>query len=227
VKKRRIFVYGAGGHGKVVADILISKDESEFAGFVDDREELWGMKVIGFPVHGDRMWLQQESLHFPIAIALGVGANQSRQLLAENCAKWYIEVLTLVHPAATVSSAARLGEGTVVMAGAVINPHARVGAGVIVNTGAVVEHDVEIGDYAHVAPKAAMGGASRLGAFSHLGLGAVVLQCAHIGSHTIVGAGAVVVKNLPDQVVAFGVPAQIQRWLEQETLSGGFTGVMS
>jgi sugar O-acyltransferase (sialic acid O-acetyltransferase NeuD family) len=219
VKKGRIFVYGAGGHGKVVADILISKSDSDFAGFVDDREELWGTKVIGFPVHGDGQWLQQEALHFPIAIALGVGANQPRKLLAENCARWNIEVLTQIHPAATVSRTARIGQGTVVMAGAVINPDASVGAGVIVNTGAVIEHDVEIGDYAHVAPKAAMGGASHFGAFSHLGLGAVVLQCVHIGSHTIVGAGAVVVKNLPDGVVAFGVPARIQRQLGQESLS--------
>jgi sugar O-acyltransferase (sialic acid O-acetyltransferase NeuD family) len=219
VKSRRIFVYGAGGHGKVVADILISRGESEFAGFVDDREELWGTKVIGFPVLGDGQWLQQETSHSPIAVALGVGANQSRQLLAELCSQWKIEMLTLVHPAATVSSRARLGQGTVVMAGAVINPDATVGTGVIVNTGAVAEHDVEIGDYAHVAPKAAMGGGAHLGAFSDLGLGAVVLQCVHIGLYTIVGAGAVVVKNLPDHVVAIGVPARIHRQLGQEGLS--------
>jgi sugar O-acyltransferase (sialic acid O-acetyltransferase NeuD family) len=219
VKKGRIFVYGAGGHGKVVADILVSKGESEFAGFVDDREELWGAKVIGFPVLGGGQWLRQEALTSPIAVALGVGANQSRQLLAERCARWGIEILTLLHPAATVSQTAQLGRGTVVMAGAIINPDARVGVGVIVNSGAVIEHDVEIGDYAHVAPNAVMGGASHLGSFSHLGLGAVVLQCIHIGSHTIVGAGAVVVKNLPDQVVAIGVPARIHRQLGQEGLS--------
>jgi sugar O-acyltransferase (sialic acid O-acetyltransferase NeuD family) len=219
MKRRRIFVYGAGGHGKVVADILISKGESEFAGFVDDREELWGTRVIGFPVLGDGQWLRQEALNSRIAIALGVGESRSRHLLAERCSRWGIEILTLLHPAATVSQATQFGRGTVVMAGAIINPDARVGVGVIVNSGAVVEHDVKIGDYAHVAPKAAMGGASHLGAFSHLGLGAVVLQCVHIGSHTIVGAGAVVVKNLPDQVVAIGVPARIHAQLEHEDLS--------
>src|SRR5208283_2137893 len=213
MKGRRIFVYGAGGHGKVVADLLVSKGESEFGGFVDDREELWGTKVIGFPVHGGGPWLREEASHSLVAIALGVGANRSRQLLAERCTQWKIEILTFVHPSATVSKSARLGPGTVVMAGAVINPDAKTGAGVIVNTGSVVEHDVEIGNFAHVAPNAGMGGGSRLGAFSHLGLGAVVLQCVHIGSHTIVGAGAVVVKNLPDQVVAFGVPSRVQRRL--------------
>jgi sugar O-acyltransferase (sialic acid O-acetyltransferase NeuD family) len=219
VKPRLVFVYGASGHGKVVADILISEHETEFAGFLDDREELKGTTVMGFPVVGNWEWLCQEASGSRVAVALGIGESHSRQLLAARCKCWEIEILTPVHPAATVSHSARLGPGTVVMAGAIINPDANVGAGVIVNTGAILEHDVEVGDYAHVAPNAAIGGASRLGAFSHLGLGAVVLQCITIGSHTIVGAGAVVVRNLPDQIVAIGVPARIHRRLEHQGLS--------
>jgi sugar O-acyltransferase (sialic acid O-acetyltransferase NeuD family) len=219
VKARRIFVYGAGGHGKVVADILISNGETEFAGFVDDNKELLGATVMGLPVLGDGDWLRQEVSGSRVAVAIGTGEGRFRQLLTERCSRWGIDLLTVIHPAATVSRAARLGPGTVVMAGAIINPEASVGAGVIVNTGAIVEHEVEIGDYAHVAPNAAMGGASRLGAFSHLGMGAVVLQCVSIGSHVIVGAGAVVVENLPDQVVAIGVPARINRRIEHEGLS--------
>jgi sugar O-acyltransferase (sialic acid O-acetyltransferase NeuD family) len=219
VKTRRVFVYGARGHGKVVADILISSGESGFAGFVDDREELRGTTVMGFPVVGNGEWLRREASNSRLAVALGTGESRSRRLLTARCRSWEIAILTLVHPAATVSRSARLGPGTVVMAGAIINPEANVGAGVIVNTGAVVEHDVEIGDYAHIAPNAAMGGASRLGSFSHLGLGAVVLQCVSVGSHTIVGAGAVVVHDLPDRIVAIGIPARIRRRLEQEGLA--------
>ena len=220
MKTRQVFVYGAGGHGKVVADILICNGETEFVGFVDDRDELVGTTVMGFPVVGNGEWLREEAPNSRFAIAIGTGESRVQQLLAARCSRWGIEILTLVHPAATVSRAARLGPGTVVMAGAIINPEATVGAGVIVNSAAVVEHDVEIGDYAHVAPNAAMGGGSRLGAFSHLGLGAAVIQSIRIGSHTIVGAGAVVVKNLPDDVVAMGVPARITGRNEHEYLLG-------
>ena len=204
-------MYGAGGHGKVVADLLVSRGENEFAGFVDDCEELWGAKVMGFAVLGGGEWLQWEAGSARIAIALGVGDNASRHWIAESCADWGAEILTVMHPRAAVSRAARVGRGRVVMANATVNADAAVGDGVIVNSGAVVEHDVEVGEYAHVAPNAAMGGGSSLGAFSHLGIGATVLPCVHIGVRSVVGAGAVVVRNLPDEVVAIGIPARIHR----------------
>jgi sugar O-acyltransferase (sialic acid O-acetyltransferase NeuD family) len=206
-----MFVYGAGGHGKVVADILIAKKEKRFAGFVDDRNNLTGTKVIGYPVLGNGEWLHKEKAKYRVAVFLGVGNNCSRRQLAQRCAAWDIQVLTAIHRAATVASSAEVGRGTVVMAGAVINSAARIGEGVIINTGAVVEHDVEIGNYSHVSPNATLAGASRIGEISHLGLGAVVLPGVSVGSECIIGAGAVVLRDLPDRVVAAGVPARILR----------------
>jgi sugar O-acyltransferase (sialic acid O-acetyltransferase NeuD family) len=219
VNNRRLFVYGAGGHGKVVADILISRGAGAFAGFVDDHEGLWGTRVLGYPVLGNGEWLHAESLQSSCAIALGIGESRARRLITEHFAQQGIAIVTLVHPSAIVSGSAQIGQGTVVMAGTVINPDAKVGAGAIVNTGAVVEHDTEIGNFSHVAPNATMAGASRLGNSSHLGMGAVVLPGIRIGSHTIVGAGAVVVENLPDRVVATGVPARIRRQVDLLDLS--------
>src|ERR1700693_5085931 len=105
---RRVFVYGAGGHGKVVADILICNGETEFVGFVDDRDELVGTTVMGFPVVGNGEWLREEASNSRFAIAIGTGESRIRQLLAARCFRWGIEILTLIHPAATVSRAAPL-----------------------------------------------------------------------------------------------------------------------
>jgi sugar O-acyltransferase (sialic acid O-acetyltransferase NeuD family) len=211
---QKVYVYGASGHGKVVADIMLACKDIRLAGFVDDRAEMRSARVLGFPVLGDGDWLRQEAGRMRVAVGLGIGDNCARQRVAEKCLAWGMELVTLVHPSAQISESAQLGPGTVVMAQAVINPGVVTASGVIVNTAAVVEHDVEIGAYAHVCPNAAMGGASRLGEFSQLGMGVVVIQCVRIGSHTIVGAGAVVVRNLPDRVVAFGIPAQVHRALK-------------
>lgn len=208
---KKTFVYGASGHGKVVADILIASNDMTFAGFVDDRVELQGTHVLGFRVFGDGHWLEEEIRKANVAVALGVGDNFIRARLAEKCLAWGAELPTLVHPTASVSSSAELGSATVVMAQAAINPNARIGRCAIINTGAIVEHDVVVGDFAHVAPNATMGGASSLGDLSFLALNAVVLNCVSIGSCSIIGAGAVAVHNIPDHVVAYGVPARIRR----------------
>jgi len=208
---QKVFVYGARGHGKVVADILLACKDTRFAGFIDDDAELQGATIFGLPVCGNGQWLQEQAGRMRVAVALGIGDNFARQRVAEKCLAWDAELATVVHPTASVSASAQLGPGTVVMAQAAINPDARTGSGAIVNTAASVDHEVELGDFAHVAPNAAMGGASRLGLLSLIGMGAVVVQCVGIGARSIVGAGAVVTHDIPDGVVAFGVPARIRR----------------
>jgi sugar O-acyltransferase (sialic acid O-acetyltransferase NeuD family) len=207
----KVFIYGAGGHGKVVADILLAGGHHEVKGFVDDDESVSGSTLMGLQIIGGAERLRCEATKGSVGVALGVGDNGRRQKLAELCKSLGAEIVTAIHPSAMVSKSAQLQEGTVVMAGAVINPCAELGWGVIVNSGAVIEHDVLIGDYAHVSPNAVMGGESRLGTLSHLGLGAVILPRVAVGSRTIIGAGAVVTHEMPDDVTAMGVPARVRR----------------
>jgi sugar O-acyltransferase (sialic acid O-acetyltransferase NeuD family) len=211
VKTRRILVYGAGGHGKVIADILLSGSQDQLVGFIDDDKGLKGNRVLGFPVLGDAEWLRDRGKAQDACVALGVGDNHKRRELAQKCTAWNLEIVTLIHPRATVSSSAILGNGTVVMGGAVINAQAKIGLGVIVNTGAIVEHDVEIGDYAHISPNASLGGASGTGPLVHMGIGSILLPRVRVGAGSIVGAGAVVLRDLSADVVAVGIPAKIVR----------------
>lgn len=218
MKNKRVFVYGAGGHGKVVANILVCSNTAGLTGFIDDRGDLQGTTVLGLPVLGNGSWLQATALSSPVVVVLGVGENSARQLLARRCMSWKIDILTAIHPNATVARTATVGPGTVVMARAVINPGANVGAGAVINSAAVVEHDVEVGDFAHVAPNATMGGGSRLGALSLLGMGAVLLQRITVGEQSFIGAGAVVTRNIPNGVVAVGIPARVKTHPFQHTL---------
>jgi sugar O-acyltransferase (sialic acid O-acetyltransferase NeuD family) len=208
-----VVVYGASGHGKVVADVLLAGGV-RVLGFVDDGYASRPASVLGLPVLGSfDALLSLVGGGTPCDVALGIGDNAARARVFERCATAGIRLRAAIHPRATVAQSAVISDGALVGAGAVVNPDAVVERGAIVNTHAVVEHDCRVGEFAHISPNATMGGASRVGAFAQLGTAAALLPLVHVGRGSIVGAGAVVVRPLPDGVVAVGVPARVLRTL--------------
>ncbi len=201
-----LVVYGAGGHGKVVADILLSAGQ-EVAGFLDDVKPA-GTFVIGLPVLGTSAWLDSRP---GTRVALGVGDNALRARHAEICVAKGAELVTAIHPSAVVARTSAVEIGCVLMAYSVVNPDARVGRGAIVNTCAIVEHDCSVGEFAHLSPNAVMGGNCHIGAFAQLGIGAAMLPGTRIGEYSIVGGAGLVVDNVPAHTIAIGVPARPRR----------------
>ncbi len=196
----RIIVIGAGGHGKVVADIAQKSGCREVA-FVDDRAtgSPMGIPIIG--TAADLPALNDGRTGFVIAI----GSNAFRQTLAE---RYAINWVTLVHPSAQIGAGVTLGRGTVVLANAVINPCVQIGAHCIINTCAVIEHDNIIGDYTHISPNAALGGTVTVGSLTHIGIGAAIRNNIRITDNCVIGAGACVVSDLTEPGTYIGVPAR-------------------
>jgi sugar O-acyltransferase (sialic acid O-acetyltransferase NeuD family) len=203
-------VYGASGHGRVVADILRASGV-EVGGFVDD-DPLAGRRVSGLNILGDGEWLAEQAGR-PVAVALGVGDNFDRRAIAERCVSAGIPLLTAVHPSATIAPSARVSPGVVIMAHAVVNADAMVGQGATINTGAIVEHDCRVGDFAHLSPRVAIGGHVQVGNLAWLGIGSTVIANIKIGAYSIIGAGATVLHDVDDWVVAVGTPARVLREL--------------
>jgi sugar O-acyltransferase (sialic acid O-acetyltransferase NeuD family) len=204
----KLYIYGASGHGKVVAEVALALGHL-VGGFIDDDRSMIGKQVLKLPICGGFEWLVRSARHSKLAVGLGIGDNRVRYSIAQQCRSSDIPLVTLVHPSALISPSATIGNGTVVMAMAVVNAEAKVGAGAILNTGAIVEHDCNVGEYAHLSPNSAMGGASSLGRMSWLGMGATIIHQVSVGGGSVVGAGAVVIQDIPDAAVAVGVPARI------------------
>jgi len=121
---------------------------------------------------------------------------------------------TLFHSSAVVSTSAVIGENCHILAGTVIAPMARLGEACIVNTGATVDHECVLEAGVHIAPGTTLCGCVRIGENTLIGAGSVVLPRVRIGSNVVVGAGSVVTRDIGDNVVAYGSPAETIRKME-------------
>ncbi|MGB9792450.1 MAG: acetyltransferase [Thermacetogeniaceae bacterium] len=207
--KGQVVVIGAGGHGKVVAEAAAAAGY-EVLGFFDDFAESSPLEK--YPLLGRIADLREKAARGVLSV-IAVGDNRRRCELAAEISG-YARFATVIHPTAVVAESAQIGEGTVVMPHVTVNACAVIGRHVILNTSCVVEHDCVVGDYAHISPGAVLCGGVRLGAGVQVGAGAVVIPGCSIGSWSVVGAGSAVVSDIPEGVVAVGVPARVSRRLE-------------
>lgn len=209
----RFLVWGGGGHGKVVAD-LVRAAGHRVEGYVDRSAALLG--AVAEPGGARVVMLEEAFLHavragaaLPLradAVALAIGDNGGRAAALERLDG--APLPALAHPSSVVSPSARVGWGTVVLARAVVNAAATLGRAVIVNTGAIVEHDCVVGDAAHLSPGAVLAGRVEVGERAWIGAGATVLPGVRVGSGARVGAGAVVLRDVPEGATVAGVPAR-------------------
>lgn len=194
-----IFIYGASGHGKVVADIIRCCGHT-LAGWIDDK-----------PSANTLSWDQFCSLHPNGTIALGIGKNISRECIAKKVSESGYSIAILIHPSAIISDSAVIKKGSVVMPLAIINADTVIGEGCIVNSGAIVEHDCILENYVHISPNATIAGGVHIKNNTHVGIGSTIIQNITIGSNTVIAAGSVVIKDVSDNVLAAGIPALIKK----------------
>lgn len=198
---KHLLILGAGGHGKVVADIAyrLGYSEIQFLDDDSDKKVCGGYKVAG---------KCSDFTSYDADICIAVGNPEIRAKLFAEVKGYRYNLPALIHPSAVISTNVSIGEGTVVMAGAVINAGAIIGDGCIVNTGASVDHDSQIGDFVHIAVGAHLAGSVTVGKGTWIGIGAVVSNNVTICDGCMIGAGAVVVDDISVRGTYIGVPAK-------------------
>jgi sugar O-acyltransferase (sialic acid O-acetyltransferase NeuD family) len=199
----KLVIIGASGHGKVVGDIAELNGYTDIV-YLDDNAEIYMCgkhRVVGRCTDV----LMYSSADFFVAI----GNANLRRIIQADLTEMGLNVVTLIHPSAVVSSNVEIGAGSAIMAGAVINPFTHIGRGCIVNTCASVDHDCCIGDFVHISVGAHVAGTVVIHENTWIGAGATVSNNICIVSDCTIGAGAVVVKDIDLAGTYIGVPARI------------------
>lgn len=209
--KDEIILIGAGGHARVLIDLIRLSGLYEIAGIIDSQLKV-GEMVSGIDVLGNDDVLGKLYSHGLKYASVAVGStkdNFKRRVLYENAKEIGFSVPCLLHPKAVIAGNVQLLEGAQVMAGAIIQVNNTIGENTIINTGAIVEHDCQIGMHVHVCPGATISGGCKIGTGAFIGAGATVIQGLSIGNNAVVAAGAAVISDVPANARAMGVPAKI------------------
>lgn len=204
-----VAILGAGGHAKVVIDIVERVGTHRIVGVFDDDPAKWGTELCGYRVVGGiDEFLQRWRARCPVAV-IAIGDNHVRHKLYRRLAEAGLTPATAVHPSAVVARDVDLGAGTVVMALAAVNPGCVIGPCAVINTSASVDHDCSLGECVFIAPGARLSGNVQVGDLSFIGTGASIIPGRAIGRNATVAAGAVVITDVPDNVTVVGVPARV------------------
>ena len=221
-------IIGAGGHGRVVLDIMQHEGRHEVVGFLDSNPDLHGRLMDGVEVLGPIQRLASLKKQGVRGAIVAVGHNGTRRSFGEQVQRLGHELVSAIHPSANIASNVSIGRGVVVAAGALVCAHCQIGDGVILNTGCLVDHETMIGTACHLCPGVKIAGRVTIESGAFVGIGATVIQHVRVGHDSVIGAGAVVLKDVPPMSTVVGLPAreiknlsnpnEFAEWLMPETL---------
>ncbi len=201
-----MYLFGAGGHCKVVIDIIETAEEVKIESVIDHDPKsdfIFDIPILNF---------NQIEKFEEKQLIVSIGDNRKRKKVVRMINAIYLKA---IHPKSIVSRHSQILEGTVVMAGAIINSNTKIGKHCIINTGAIVEHDCVIDDFVHVSPNASVAGNVTIGEGTHIGIGSTIIQGIIIGKWAIVGGGAVIIKDIPDYAIVVGNPGKIIKYTKE------------
>ena len=210
---KNIVLIGGGDQAHYTIDIIYKEGKYNIIGIIDAQEEI-GTKKFGYKIIGRQEDIKELIPKYTIdGAVISIGDNWTRYYIASQIKKLVpkFKFFNAIHPSCIIGKNVKFGEGVVAMAGVIFNPRAVVGDHTFFATGAQVEHDCNIGNYASISAGSVTGGYVTLGDFAAVTLGATIFDRTTIGKNTVVGAGSLVVKDLPDNVLAYGNPAKIIR----------------
>jgi len=191
-------VLGAGGHAKVVIDMLETLDYIILG--VSDQSFAIGLSgALDVPLLGnDLVIMDMNPADIYLAMGIGsIGNTINRIKIFDKFSAANFIFPALIHSSAVVSSHVCIGDGSQIMAGAVIQTHTSIGKNCIINTNASIDHDCEIANGVHIAPGSVLSGDVHVGNGVHIGTGAKIINSINIGDGAIIGAGAIVLKDVP------------------------------
>lgn len=205
MQKAPVIILGFGGNAIDFFDTVSSS--YEIIGFVDDNTERHGQTYNGVKVQGRGLL----DAHPNARIISLIGSEKTFKIRHEIIDKFNISpsrFATAIHPRASVSASAVIGNDVVIMPGVVITSNAKIGNHIFILANTVLHHDVEIGDYTLMGSNITVAGHVKIGRNCFIGSGTTIKNNISVGDYSITGMSANVVKTISSNACVIGNPAK-------------------
>lgn len=208
---KKVLVLGADPQARIIPDIAGSLDDLEIIGFVEWGE---GKKYLlgdaaGFPVFPGNQFpeeIQKKVGLFEFIIAMSPTEKRRERILQiQNLS---LRPATIIHPTAVISQSAEIGQGCLISPGVIIGPGVKIGNHTILNSAVTIDHDSLIQENVVMGAGVHLPGYVKVLSDTFIGVGSCSVNGVTIGSNCLIGAGSVITKDIPDNVIAAGVPAK-------------------
>lgn len=205
---KTLCIYGCGGIGREIADLVYRIGNWDKIVFVDDN--VYKRVVDEIQVYTLNEVLQnfdENELEFIVA----TGEPISRKVLYDKLNQKKLNCINVIEPSFILSKTSSVGNGTIIHMGAIATCNVHIGNGCLINKHVVIGHDVKIGSFCVLSPNATIGGNVIIGDNSFIGSGATIRNGVTIGENSIIGMGAVVLSDVASDSVMVGNPAKLLR----------------
>ena len=210
---KNIVLIGGGNQAHYTIDIVEKEGKYNIIGIIDSVHNI-GSDRFGYKIIGRQEDIKEliETYNIEGGV-ISIGDNWGRYYVSQQILAIIpnFKFINAIHPSVIIGNNVEIGCGVVAMAGCIFNPKSKIGDFTFFATGAQVEHDCIIENYASISAGSVTGGYVKLGKYSALTLGVTVMDRISIGENSVVGAGSLVIKDLPDNVLAYGNPCKIIR----------------
>lgn len=207
----KIVIYGSGENSYQAYHILKHDKSVEVVGYLEDDASKHGRPHLGKTILGGGAELPKLRAQGVTGAIVAIGDNYARRKVTERVRAAGLTLVNAIHPQAIIDSPKHIGQGVIIEMAVCIHPESTIGDGVFLGGSAVISHHSTVGDFALIAGGVVFGGNVQVGENTLLGVGVAIQPHVKIGRDVVVGVGSAVVKDIPDAVIAVGVPAKVIR----------------
>lgn len=208
-----MLILGAKGFAKEVLEILHQNGDTEHLCFYDDvSKDAPDVLFTQFKILKSEDEAKSYFENTDSRFTVGIGNPKLRKQLYEKFTKLGGKFSSVISSKAEIGSyGANIGEGCNILGGVRISNDVQIGKGTMLYYNSVITHDVCIGDFCEISPSVTILGRAKIGSNCQIFAGAIIFPDVKIGNNSVIAAGSVVRSDIPENVMAAGIPAVIKK----------------